>query len=233
MQKYPFSLLELIIVIAIIVILLVLILPGLTKLKALSSGAVCTNNLKQIGTAGFIYQQDHNDFTMPAKFSSKNNFNHWANYVFETIPSETIFICPALPDQAYFNPSGGLGHIQKAAYVMNIIENSAIAWSGSQIDSAPQMSHGWGTLDNPLHSSRINTPESSIYILDVIANIHFNHSGINTFRRTDHGSVTYPPTGQVRWVGFYHQSAFNLLYGDMHVQQRLSSEDNNWVVHID
>ena len=229
-----FSLLELIIVISIITIIAVLVLPGIQKVKSLSERVVCTNNLKQIATGSFIYQQSYREFTMPVKFASRGNYNHWANYVYEQIPVKDIFKCPALDEADYFNPSGGTGNILEASYIMNIIDNSSAAWSGARIDSPPEDSYGWGTLDRPLHSSDVNSPSDSIYILDIMeGGLHHNHSGVNYFSRTDHGTVSNPPHGFVRWVGQHHNGGFNLLFGDLHAEYLEITDHNDWVVKID
>ena len=95
MKTFRFSLVELIIVVGIILIILLILLPAVNRVRQLSATSVCTNNLKQIGSASFLYQQDYNAFTMPAKFASANNYNHWANYVYQQVPVEDIFLCPA------------------------------------------------------------------------------------------------------------------------------------------
>jgi prepilin-type N-terminal cleavage/methylation domain-containing protein len=57
-RSYHFSLIELLVVVAIIGILASLVLPALSKARKTSQVAVCTNNLKQISTATFLYQDD-------------------------------------------------------------------------------------------------------------------------------------------------------------------------------
>ncbi len=64
-RYWRFTLIELLTVIAIIAILIALLLPMLSRAKQSVYAAVCSNNLKQIGTWGLIYADD-NSGVLPA-----------------------------------------------------------------------------------------------------------------------------------------------------------------------
>jgi prepilin-type N-terminal cleavage/methylation domain-containing protein len=79
-RRGGFTLIELLVVIAIIAILAALLLPALSSAKNRAQRVTCLNNLKQMGTALYIYGGEFSDQTPPPSYAPGTGVLPWNAY---------------------------------------------------------------------------------------------------------------------------------------------------------
>lgn len=77
-----FTLIELLVVIAIIAILAAILFPVFAQAKSAAKKVSCLSNIKQIGTASFIYNGDYDDMAPPIVVSTSNGPEMQQSYWF-------------------------------------------------------------------------------------------------------------------------------------------------------
>src|SRR5271165_6941681 len=89
-QTGGFTLIELLVVIAIIAILAAILFPVFAQAREKARAISCLSNVKQIGTAFYMYVQDY-DETTP---SLGGNSGDYTNHLYPYVKNNALFSCP-------------------------------------------------------------------------------------------------------------------------------------------
>jgi prepilin-type N-terminal cleavage/methylation domain-containing protein/prepilin-type processing-associated H-X9-DG protein len=89
-----FTLIELLVVIAIIAVLAGLLLPTLSRAKQQACATACLSHLKQIGVAGVMYADDHDD-ALPR---SSHEGQSWVGTLQPYVGGTNLWRCPRDPN---------------------------------------------------------------------------------------------------------------------------------------
>jgi len=82
MKSRAFTLVELLVVVAVIGILSALSLPALQRARRSANGAVCLNNLRQLGIGAQLYWGDNENNPFPYKIGATNNGDiYWFGWI--------------------------------------------------------------------------------------------------------------------------------------------------------
>jgi len=91
-----FTLIELLVVIAIIAILAAMLFPTIERARVAGQRASCMSNLRQLGTAVKLYQDDNNKF--PGEYpyvGSSEHYGAWMARIYRYVRNDKVYACPS------------------------------------------------------------------------------------------------------------------------------------------
>ncbi|MBE6378188.1 MAG: prepilin-type N-terminal cleavage/methylation domain-containing protein [Lentisphaerae bacterium] len=150
--RNSFTLIELLVVIAIIAILASILLPALNSARNRANTASCISNLKQLGTAGMMYTDAHDDYyhTINLIRGASGSNVEWTEFFADNyLGSVDVMNCPMIPKQSEYN-------VKKAgnAYGANAASVCGTYNSSNQ------------NINSPAKTSQIKLPSQTIYMGD-------------------------------------------------------------------
>ncbi|CAN5525936.1 hypothetical protein BH11ARM1_BH11ARM1_16190 [soil metagenome] len=153
-MRRAFTLIELLVVIAIIAILAAILFPVFAQAKEAAKKTSCLGNVKQIGTALFLYAGDSDDTlcqtswesgATPQPFNPGGTYQiHWTYLMQPYIKNWSIFLCPSDSDPQTPNKPAATGYGEVGQLTGGVMTCDWMAQKYSYIPSYNMMpAHDW------------------------------------------------------------------------------------------
>ncbi|MBI4024951.1 MAG: DUF1559 domain-containing protein [Verrucomicrobia bacterium] len=208
-----FTLIELLVVVAIISILAALLMPSLSAARKKAQQIHCMNNLKQIGTATFLYANDFDD-RIPNFGGDAGIWYYWPGLLEPFVtgkpldttaptPISWVFMCPT--DKITLNPTS---------------YSTPRPWANSY--GISYQLYNWGGYPAQGYSgvklSSLQTPSQDLYISEH-RKLLYNWADLAA-ANGQYPAVANWTTAPPHWglLGSYHGKTVNCLFADGHVE---------------
>lgn len=210
-MRRGFTLIELLVVIAIIAILAAILFPVFARAREKARQATCQSNLKQIGLACAMYQQDYDGIYVPVAVWNPlyaGNGYWWSVLIEPYMKNWQILLCPS-----YGCNYGGLGSWTGAGFCGDTPGGTSTCDQPPRARFVGGYGINWGRDDlNPAWAgpagrkdSAVNAPGETVFITDSFCIV------------STHSQQGWP--GNVACRGMPpHNDGINVLFCDGHVK---------------
>lgn len=217
-QRYGFSMVELLVIIALIVLLISLLMPALRQARERAWVANCSSNLRQIGIAMSAYATTHKDYFPYMEITSSGLFTYsdWLTKagVVKALADEdkkvqSIFVCPEYEMPIYSSQYSNY----KTTYSINL-------WITGYLQNP-----GW--IFPRVRRSLIRKPHALPLIGDGVyqmpaPSLPAHHVYLNFTSNFEIGKYHTDPDRYTpsKWVRYAHLDSPQAAFVDGHVEQR-------------
>jgi len=197
-----FTLIELLVVIAIIAILAAILFPVFATAREKARSISCLSNMKQLGTATYLYIQDY-DETFPLDGHSTNE-DSWVFNLDAYIKNKQILRCPSDTSTNWYpRPAGDFTAARFTSYGTNM-------WMAPLLAGDTSTTHGYTRLVS------ISSPASTIYSAEMAKNITEDHFEAPWWRPDNTDYVYDTPGTNLDYTR--HQGGSNYFFCDGHAK---------------